>query len=72
MVKENVPQKTAKKRWDVPYITPEIKKLIRKKKRVYNTLKANDTVENRQKFSDLRKTVQKSCGMPKTSILWVF
>ena len=39
MLKENVPQKTIRERWDVPYMTPEIKKLIRKKKRVYNTIK---------------------------------
>ena len=69
MLKENVPQKTIRERWDVPYMTPEIERLIRKKKRVYNTMKIHDTSENRAKFKLLRKTVQRVLQRAKNDYL---
>ena len=35
-MKKHIPQKKISSRWNVPWITTEIKKLIRKKRRAYN------------------------------------
>ncbi|XP_072014916.1 uncharacterized protein [Amphiura filiformis] len=65
MITDNVPAKTIKDKWDVPWMTPGIKKLIRKKHRVYNITKKYNTNENQTKFKNLRKLVQRKCRAPK-------
>ncbi|XP_072041432.1 uncharacterized protein [Amphiura filiformis] len=54
----HVPQTVVKQRWDVPWTTQPIRRLIRKKKRVYNAYKSNKNSQTWEKFTKLRKTVQ--------------
>ena len=69
MLENNVPSKTIKDKWDVPWMTSSIKKLIRKKQRAYNTSKKYDTPENRTRFKNLRKLVQSELQNSKNEYL---
>ncbi|XP_072039179.1 uncharacterized protein [Amphiura filiformis] len=60
MVQKHVPQKTIRQKWDVPWMTPEIKRLIRKKTRVYKVYKKYNSESKWEQFKQLRKSVQKS------------
>ena len=65
----NFAKKTIKDKWDVPWMTSSIKKLIRKKQRAYNTSKKYDTPENRTRFKNLRKLVQSELKNSKNEYL---
>ena len=69
MLENNVPSKTIKDKWDAPWMTSSIKKLIRKKLRAYNTSKKYDTPENRTRFKNLRKLVQSELQNSKNEYL---
>jgi hypothetical protein len=69
IISDNVPVKTIRDKWDVPWMTPSIKRLIRKKHRVYKISKKYNTDENRSKFKNLRKLVQRKMQSAKNSYL---
>jgi hypothetical protein len=69
MLDKHVPQKAVKQRWDVPWMTREVKRLIRKKRRIYNMCKKYDTISNWTKFKKIRKTVQKCMQRAKNDYL---
>ena len=60
MLQKYVPQKTLRQKWDVPWMTPEIKRLIRKKHRVYKLYQKYKKSSHWEQFKQLRKTVQRS------------
>ena len=45
-------------RWNVPWITREIKTLIRKKQRIYNQAKRTNNEKHSEEFKQIRKTIQ--------------
>ena len=45
-------------RWNVPWITREIKTLIRKKQRIYNKAKRTNNETHWEEFKQIRKTVK--------------
>ncbi|XP_072044150.1 uncharacterized protein [Amphiura filiformis] len=59
MVEKHVPQKNIRERWDVPWLSPEIKRLIRKKQRVYNAFKKYKSDVLWEHFRKIRKTVHR-------------
>ena len=69
LLHENVPMKLIREKWDVPWMTGSIKKLIRKKHRVYKTMQKYNTHENKTKFKNLQKTVQKMMQSSKNDYL---
>ena len=58
LLTSHVPQKIIKQRWDVPWMTPSIRRLIRKNKRMYNAYKSHANSKNWEKFTKLRKTAK--------------
>ena len=58
-----------KQRWDVPWMTTPIRRLIRKKKRIYNAYKRNPNDNSWEKFTKTRKTVQKELNRSKNDYL---
>ena len=48
-------QNISLRRWNVPWITPSLRKLIRKKQRSYNLAKKTNDRQDWKKFKDLRK-----------------
>ena len=69
ILSDNVPTKTIKEKWDVPWMNSSIKRLIRKKHRAYNVTKKYNTEENRSKFRNLRKMVQRKMQSAKNNYL---
>ena len=59
MLEAHVPQKMVKQRWDVPWMTTPIRRLIRKKKRIYNAYKRNPNDNLWEKFTKTRKNSAK-------------
>ena len=59
LLTDHVPEKVIRQRWDVPWMTQPIRRLIRKKKRVDNAYKHHKNSKTWEKFKTLRKTVQK-------------
>ena len=55
-----IPQKHISSWQDSPWMNSGIKRLIRKKKRLWNNAKRTDTAENWQKFKVTRKAVKSS------------
>jgi hypothetical protein len=58
-VSANVPHKTAKSKDNIPWITPEIRKHIRQRDRLYKRMKKSSDQNDRKKFRELRRNVQK-------------
>ena len=69
MVVQYVPQKTIKPRWDFPWLTPSMKRLIRKKQRVYNAYKNTNQIYYGISSKNLRKTVHKEMSKAKHEYL---
>ena len=55
-IKNHVPTKTISGRWNLPWITPGLRRLMRKKQRVYNLAKWMQNLQHWKKFKELRKT----------------
>jgi hypothetical protein len=54
-----IPKKTVKKKADVPWITKEIRRMIRKKKRMYRqALKHGGNTQQSTAFKEYRKSVR--------------
>ena len=58
-IKKHIPQKTLGTRKDVPWMTPEIKRKIRKKQRLYNRQKNTGKANHKRKFKEIRKAVKR-------------
>ena len=52
-IKKHIPQKTLGTRKDVPWMTPEIKRKIRKKQRLYNRQKNTGKADDKRKFKEI-------------------
>jgi len=59
-IKNHVPTKTISGRWNLPWITPGLRRLMRKKQRVYNPAKRTQNPKHWKKFKELRKTWKRS------------
>ena len=55
---KHIPKKTTSKRWHLPYITKEIKSLIRSKKKLYNKVKKSNDESTWNKFKKLRQHIK--------------
>ena len=62
-VNKHIPRKTLSTRKDVPWMTPEIKRKIRKKQRLYNKQKKSGNAEDKHKFRELRRTVKRELNL---------
>jgi len=60
LMDKHIPQKKLSSWQDVPWMTNDIKRQIRKKKRLYNKAKRADTDQCWQDFRDMRKVVKAS------------
>ena len=59
-IRNHVPTKTISGRWNLPCVTPGLRRLIRKKQRVYNLAKRTQNPQHWKKFQELRKTWKRS------------
>ena len=59
-IKNHVPTKTISGRWNLPWITPGLRRLMRRKKSVYNLAKRTQNPQHWKKFKELRKTWKRS------------
>ena len=59
-IKNHVPTKTISGRWNVPWITPGLRGLMRKTQGVYNLAKRTQNPQHWKKFKELRKTWKRS------------
>ncbi|XP_072048916.1 uncharacterized protein [Amphiura filiformis] len=57
---ENIPTKMSSMRNNTPWITPEIRRKLREKQRLYNKAKETGNEEDLMKFKTIRKEVQKA------------
>ena len=57
-VEQNVPSKNISGRWHVPWLTPSLKRAIRKKQRLYRKAKQRKTHESWAKFKNFRKATK--------------
>ena len=51
-IKNHVPTKTISGRWNLPWITPGLRRLMRKKQRVYNLAKRLQNPQHWKKFKE--------------------
>ncbi|MEW8547660.1 MAG: reverse transcriptase family protein [Candidatus Thiodiazotropha sp.] len=59
-MKKNIPQKKITSRWNLPWMTPEIKRLCRKKKRAWDDGKHNRNSHSWNRYLKLNKLVKQS------------
>ena len=59
LVKSHIQHKMAKRRDSSPWITPEIKKLIRKRERLYKRKKKLGNTKSTEKFKIIKRKVQR-------------
>jgi ATP-dependent helicase YprA (DUF1998 family) len=59
IVKKHVPHKIAKTKESLPWITPDIRKLIRKRDRLYKQNKKSGNTTTAKKFKDIKRKVQR-------------
>ena len=58
IVNKNVPTKRLKGGWDLPWMTPEIKSLLKRRKRRYDAYKNYKTPKNWRKFTALQDEIK--------------
>ena len=59
VMKEHFPQKNLGSRWNVPWMTSSIKRMMRKKQKLYNKARKSNSQADWKKFKDLRKATKK-------------
>ena len=59
VMKKNIPQKNINGRWNVPWLTNSIKRMTRKKQRLYNKARRTDNPSDWKKFKEMRKCIKK-------------
>ena len=59
VMKEHFPQKNLGSRWNVPWMTSSIKRMMRKKQKLYNKARKSNSQADWKKFKDLRKATRK-------------
>ena len=59
-IKNHVPTKTISGRWNLPWITPGLRRPDEEKNRVYDLAKRMQNPQNWKKFKELRKTWKRS------------
>ncbi|XP_060578328.1 uncharacterized protein LOC132735405, partial [Ruditapes philippinarum] len=57
-MEQYIPKKTVKGKSDIPWLSKNIKRLIKKKRYLYNIARKSNNASDYKKFSDLRKTVR--------------
>lgn len=60
VTKDHIPQKKISGRWNLPYMTRELKRKIRKKCRQYNKAKRSGSADDWKKFKSLRALLRKN------------
>ena len=59
VMKEHFPQKKLGSRWNVPWMNSSIKRMIRKKQKLYNRARKSNSHVDWKKCKDLRKATKK-------------
>ncbi|EDO39136.1 predicted protein [Nematostella vectensis] len=59
-VKQNIPEKTLGPRRDVPWMTPNVKRMIKKKQRLYNLQRKSRRKDHKANFMAARRAVKKA------------
>ncbi|KAK3732634.1 hypothetical protein QZH41_002190 [Actinostola sp. cb2023] len=67
--KDHIPQKKISGRWDLPYLSRELKRKIRKKCRRYKKAKSSGKAEDWKNFKDLRRTIKKDLQLAHDSYI---
>ena len=60
VMNSHIPQKKLSGRWNIPWLTASIRKMIRKKQRLYNKAKMSQCIGDWTKFRRLRKVIKES------------
>ena len=58
-VEKFIPSKILKKQYRLPWVSNNIKRLIRQRDKAFSTMKDSSTHENIDKFKDLKRTVKR-------------
>ncbi|XP_038077310.1 uncharacterized protein LOC119745157 [Patiria miniata] len=66
---KNVPTNCLKGRWDLPWMTPEIKRLMRRRKRRYATYKKFKTQKNWTKYTTLHTQIKQKLNESHTNYI---
>ena len=59
VMKKYIPQKNINGRWNVPWLTNSIKRMTRKRQRLYNKARSTDNPGDWKKFKEMRKCIRK-------------
>ena len=62
-IRNHIPQKNISGRWNVPWLTTSIKRLTRKKQRLYNKARRTNNPSDWKKFKELRKHIKKQLSV---------
>ena len=60
VMKQHFPQKKLGSRWNVSWMNSSIKRMIRKKQKLYNRARKSNSQADWKKFKDLHKATKKS------------
>ena len=60
VIKQHVPSKTRGTRWNVPWLTPNIKRMTRKKQRLFNRAKKTCKEQHRAQYKSYKKATSKA------------
>ena len=61
-IKAHIPHKTAKVKDNLPWISLDLKRLIKKRDRYYKTMKKSNDPTHKSKFKHLKRAVQRNLG----------
>ena len=70
-IKRNIPQKKITSRWNLPWMTPEIERLCRKKKRAWDAGRHNTNSHCRKRYLKLSKLVKDTIQEPHRTYMYV-
>ena len=66
---KHIPRKTLSTRKDIPWMSPEIKRKIRKKQMLYKKQKKTGNAEDKRKFRELRSIVKRELDIAHTVLI---
>ena len=55
-MQHHIPTKTSSGKWNIPWLTPALRKMVRKKQRYYKKAKRTQNEQDWKRFKTLRKT----------------
>ena len=69
-MQHHIPTKMLSGRWNIPWLTPALRKMMRKKQRYYNRAKRTQNEQDWKSFKNLRKTQSYQMLITNTSLIF--